>query len=102
RTRSAGESLMARLGWAPTGTSAYRQWCADQARDGLTGLLLRFPVLGRLLSVTTTNWARTTAAMVTRVDRHRHELSDIFGIPIDSFVTAVFPGLSDSHRGGHS
>ncbi len=99
--RTTGGGIAARLGWSDGADSRYRRWCDDQARDGLTHLLASFPVLGRLLAVTTGTWTTATAMMAQRLHHHRDEMATLFGIAPEAPVVAVTPGLSDPHRGGH-
>lgn len=100
--RPSGAALMGRLGVADGENSRFREWCDDASADGLSRLLTTYPVLGRLLAVTTTTWTAATIAMLERVHRHRDDLADILAIASETPITAVTPGLSDRHRGGHS
>ena len=101
RHRTPGKDVLLRLGTsALTGTQAYTAWCRGQLADGLQHLLNTFPLLGRLLAETALAWRRATGELIRRIHLHRDDLSRVFGVA--GPLTAIAPGRSDSHRGGHT
>ncbi len=102
QTRPAGAGIMAQIGITDGDDTVFRQWCVAQAEDGLTRLLRKYPVLGRLMSVTSTNWAASTRAMIQRLHQHRDDIERLFGIAVEDHIADISPGLSDPHRSGQT
>ncbi|MDZ7576969.1 MAG: type 2 lanthipeptide synthetase LanM [Candidatus Nanopelagicales bacterium] len=105
-TRPMGATLLLQLGSRPVGqehpTAVYDEWCRRHLADGLTRMLGRFPVLGRLISVSCAQWRSNLVAMMQRVDGDRELLQAHFGIPGQEPISQVQWGLSDPHRRGRS
>ncbi|MFM2437868.1 MAG: hypothetical protein RLZ55_685 [Actinomycetota bacterium] len=104
RLRPAGATIALRLlpeqADRPHPTEQYRKWCRDHLNDGLHELLVRYPVLGRILAQVGAQWRHSTARLLGRVGRDRALLSKRFGIPLTAPLVDVESGLSDPHRGG--
>lgn len=103
-TRTAGANLtlglLADAGAGAPHRGRYRAWCRDQLADGFTGILGKYPVLGRLIVVVAQQWRRNTAQLLSRVARDRQLLSARLGVPAAASLVDVEAGLSDPHRGG--
>ena len=84
-TRTAGANLtlglLADAGARAPHRGRYRAWCRDQLADGLTGILGKYPVLGRLIVMVGQQWRRNTAQLLSRVARDRQLLSARLGCP---------------------
>jgi len=106
RNRTAGQSLMLRLGAPDTFDStsqvAYAAYCRENLGDGLDRLLGEFPVMGRIIAVACSQWRAAATELLERVDRDRPRLCTELGIAEASVLEQVQWGLSDPHRGGRS
>lgn len=101
RKRPPGRDVLLRLGTnGSAGTENFDRWCQQHLADGLQHLLDTFPVLGRLLAETALAWRRATGGLLGRIHTHREDLLRVFGAT--GPLTAIAPGHSDAHRGGHT
>lgn len=80
------------------GHAPYRRWVAAQLADRGDRLYDEFPVLARVLAVTTEQWVDAVVEMLGRLDTDRAELARRFGFgraPI-----AAMRAAGDAHHGG--
>jgi type 2 lantibiotic biosynthesis protein LanM len=105
-TRPLGTTLLLRLGAyqadRPHTSDVFAAWCRRHLADGLTQLLGRFPVLGRLIATSCAQWRTNFVKLIQRLAHDRPLLSAHFGIPQQALLMNAEWGLSDPHRGGQS
>ncbi|MBB4639441.1 type 2 lanthipeptide synthetase LanM [Longimicrobium terrae] len=82
------------------GREVYAAFVAELRAGGWRALLVRHPVLARLMSVVWRHWIDATVEMVERLRADAPALETAFGAR--GAVTGVHTGLSDAHRGGRS
>lgn len=108
RLRPAGIHLLVSLGAitddaakAP-GRVQYARFVRVLARDGLRSLCIRYPVLGRFLSVAIDQWVDSTSEFLDRLRADWRVLETRFSQGPLALVTDVDATLSDAHHGGRS
>jgi type 2 lantibiotic biosynthesis protein LanM len=84
----------------PTSRLAYDPFVSSLAGDGLVAVLLRYPVLGRLIGTLCLHWQEFVAEFAGRLLRDRDDLAAIFGLKGGDRITGLGLGLSDRHRRG--
>jgi len=107
RYRGAGRTLLAGMSGdqpddGPPERDAYAAFIEHHLSDGLTEMLTRYPVLGRLVSTVVQSWFEASQELLERVHHNRAVLSDVFGIPVAALLSQIDLNLSDPHRGGRS
>jgi len=93
----------------PSDTSAdppratHRRWVGQMLAGGLRAFFGRYPVLARLMATQADNWIGSVSEFLIRLKSDVPTLAEVFanGRPVGE-VVAVWPGLSDPHRGGRS
>ena len=82
----------------------FNGWCAAQLADGLRGILLKYPVWGRLAATAIEDWCQASQEMVERFFSDWPALVDHGGSgsgPVPK-IGRVTTHLSDPHRGGRA
>jgi type 2 lantibiotic biosynthesis protein LanM len=102
-----GDILLAHLGYPsggskPPSRNRYRRFVRTHRRDGLSSLIRKYPVFGRLIGTVWLLWLETATTMLDRISKDAHILEEYFGIPSDAALCQVDQGLSDPHRGGQT
>ncbi|MDQ1248692.1 MAG: hypothetical protein QG597_3065 [Actinomycetota bacterium] len=99
-----GAKLLAQAGVTdqPAARERYLAFCDHHRRNGLSEILLDYPVLGRLLATLIDQWHRSSATMLTRVAGDRTALAEWFGVPVDQPLGGVTLAAGDRHNGGSS
>ncbi len=105
--RGSGASLLASLGGGDSGESppardVYRAFVERHRASGLTDVLDRYPVLGRLLATAVQQWFEAGEELLRRLHRDRVLVADVFGIAAGARLIRIDLDLSDPHRGGRS
>jgi type 2 lantibiotic biosynthesis protein LanM len=80
----------------------YRAFIDEQRNGGFAQLLLRYPVLARLLATRVDSWCDATAELLQRLAADRPLLAEQFDIPANTTFVKVRAALSDPHAGGRS
>lgn len=84
-------------------TDLYNSFIRELLSDGLVSFFLRYPVLGRLLCVSTQMWIEATAEFLIRLHNDLPRIATVFHNNFDiniGQVQSVQPGLSDPHNQG--
>ena len=99
-----GQRLLQRLGDPPDHAPRERfaRTCRDLATGGLDDVLLDHPVLASLLGTAVRQWRAATVELLTRLARHRPELHELFGIPVEAELTGAVLSAGDRHQDGRS
>ena len=99
-----GQRLLRQMvsGQAQPPRAAFARFCAGLAAGGLDGVLTDFPVLPSLIGTAVRQWHEATLEMLTRVQRHRDDLSAWFGIDTAPELTGVTMSAGDQHNDGRS
>ena len=88
---------------ATLGRGVYRSFLRTLDGDGFRALLLRYPMLGRLLATCCQQWIASTTDLVRRLDRDAEAIGHAFGVRDRILrIAGVTPDLSDPHRGGRT
>ena len=97
-----GAKFLARAGVTeqPAPRDRYLAFCAHHRRNGLSEILVDYPVLGRLLATLVDQWHRSSTTMLTRVAGDRVDLAARFDVPADQPLTGVTIAAGDRHNGG--
>ncbi len=101
--RQSGLSRLIATVQGTAGTEEYDRFVEGLLTGGLRDVLLRYPVLARLLATVTDLWVETSAELLTRLAADADQLAQTFqaGLPLGR-VTAVGTAASDPHNGGRS
>ena len=101
---TAGQRLLRRIGEVPPDPprAAFARYCQQLAGGGLDRLLAAYPVLPSLIGTAIRQWRAATIEMLTRIDRHRHQLADLLGVSPDAPVSRVVVSAGDRHNDGRS
>ncbi len=85
------------------GEELYTKFVRQMHGDGLRTLLLRYPVLARILAVTVDFWINNTREFLDRLQADWSGIQEtFFGEAAVTRVTALRPGLSDLHQGNRT
>lgn len=79
---------------------SYKAFCEEQLSTGLAPLLLRFPVLARLLATATRQWIDRFTECLSRVHLDRGDLEQSLHVPRTAQVVRVSTDRSDAHEDG--
>ncbi|EAU66483.1 type 2 lanthipeptide synthetase LanM, partial [Stigmatella aurantiaca] len=90
-------------GAEPTSRRLYEAFTAQQLDEGLWRFFSGYPVLARLLSRTTEQWAFNVCELARAVKADQRELQRVFagGAP-QGRIASIQPSLSDRHHGGRT
>ncbi|MCB0322493.1 MAG: type 2 lantipeptide synthetase LanM [Bdellovibrionales bacterium] len=84
----------------PESTRAMAQFLTELGLGELGRILLRYPVLARLLGTSIEQWQQNAATLCRRFAADRAELAERFPRICNAPLQSIRTGLSDRHRGG--
>ena len=84
----------------PPGRGRFARFCRSLAAGAVDDVLIEHPVLPSLLGTVVRQWQVATVEMLTRVDRHRRDLAEVFGIDGTADLTRAMVGAGDQHQDG--
>jgi type 2 lantibiotic biosynthesis protein LanM len=80
----------------------YQTFIETHRQDGLSAMLCAYPVLARHIPREVMRWSQSSLETIRRVNGDRTHLWRTFGVPPDSALMSLRPGLGDPHRGGRT
>ncbi|MGB8508279.1 MAG: type 2 lanthipeptide synthetase LanM family protein [Pyrinomonadaceae bacterium] len=87
----------------PGETRLYESFTASLLQDGLRDFFSQYPVLARLLSISTDYWAQNVSELALALTDDLPDIRRVFGGETSpERVIAVTPSLSDTHDGGRT
>lgn len=84
-------------------TRLYEAFAANLLKDGFRDFFSQYPVLARLLCISTEGWAQNVSEFATALRDDLPDIRRVFGGDTSpGAVVAVTPSLSDKHDGGRT